>query len=388
MNATLVNLNRIALSVMMLCACGGGGGSPPLPRPSPSPPVLTFGVSGKNIVASDGKVFVPYGTGIMGLEGPASAPWQNDTALPYMSYAQMQAAVQTWHANTVRLQIVSQYLFDAQPYDSTYLAYIDNEVTWAHELGVSVILSLQYEIGIPSEPLMPTQDSVTFWNFMAKRYLNDPWVFFDIFNEPISPSGTDDAAAWSCWKSGGCSDANNAYVGMQTLVNTIRGDGANNLVFAEGLAAGEDLVLLPNYLLTGGNVVYAIHPYFGAQHSSQSDWDAWFGNTASSLNAPVVADEWLEYNSARKGECLSNGPSLVQPFLSYLKEKNIGLVAWGFAPGLLITQNSGTWNYGAPTAFSQGQSTWTCQDSFPPVDETQGSGALVQQYFAQYSALP
>lgn len=305
-----------------------------------------------------------------------------------MTYAQMQAAVQTWHANTVRIQVVSQYLFDQSPYDSAYLADIDNEVNWAHESGANIIINLQYEIGPSTEPIMPTADSVMFWNFISKRYANDPWVFFDIFNEPRSVSGTDDAAAWNCWQSGGCSDANNTYVGMQALVNTIRANGANNLIFAEGLAAGEDIILLPNYLLTGGNIVYAIHPYFGTQHQSQSDWDTWFGNTVSTANFPVVADEWLEYNSATKGECLSNGPSLVQPFLAYLQQKNIGLVAWGFAPGLLVTASGSTWNYTVPTAFASGQTTWTCQDGFPPLTETQGSGALIQQDFAQYSQSP
>lgn len=383
-------VTTLALGALLVGCGGGAAGTMPssTPAPSSSPPVLTYTVSGKQILASDGKTFVPYGVGILGLEGPASAPWQNDTALAQMTSAQMQAAAQTWHANIVRIQVVSKYLFDQQPYDATYLSDIDNEVAWARQNGLNIIICLQYEIGLSSDPIMPTQDSVTFWDFMAKRYLNDPWVFFDIFNEPISTSGTDNAAAWSCWQSGGCSDANNTYVGMQTLVNTIRGDGANNLIFAEGLAAGEDIVLLPSYLLTGGNIVYAIHPYFGAQHQSPSDWDTWFGNTASSINAPVVADEWLEYNSATKGECLSNGPALVSTFLGYLQQKGIGLVAWGFAPGLLITQNGGTWNYTQPTAFAAAQTTWTCQDAFPPVNETQGSGALVQQYFAQYSVAP
>ncbi len=360
-----------------------------MPPGSPPPPTLSYVVSGKQIIASDGKTFLPYGVNILGLEGPSSAPWQSDTALPFMTALQMQAAVQTWHSNTVRVQLVSQYLFDQQPYDTAYVEHIDNEVTWAHQYGANIVLSLTYEIGPSTEPIMPTSDTVAFWNFVARRYAGDPWVFFDIFNEPIAPGGTDNAAAWACWQSGGCSDSNgNQYVGMQAVVNAIRADGAQNLIFAQGLAAGEDIVLLPNYLLSGANIVYAIHPYFGPLHQSQSDWDTWFGNTATSGNFPVVADEWNEYNSATKGECLSNGPSLVAPFLAYLQQKNIGLIAWALAPGLLVTQGGGTWNYGAPTSFAPGQTTWTCQDPFPPQNETEGSGALILAYFASNSAPP
>jgi hypothetical protein len=371
-----------------LVGCGGGSPSPSPAAPSPAPSVetLTYTVQGKQIVASDGSVYVPYGVELLGLEGPNNQPWQDDSALPYMNQAQMQAAVQIWHANTIRIQAVSQYLFDQQPYDAQYLNFMDNEVQWAHQYGANVIIALQYEVQPNPQPL-PTQDSVNFWAFVSKHYANDPWVFFDIFNEPVSPTGTDDAYAWQCWQQG-CTINGVTYVGMQQLVNTIRQNAPSNLIFAEGLAAGEDIILLPNYLLTGGNIVYAIHPYFGPQHQSPSDWDTWFGNTASNGNFPVVADEWNEYNSATKGECLSNGPALVPEFLSYLQQKNIGLIAWALAPGLLITQSNGTWNYTVPTSFAPGQTTWTCQDPFPPLNETQGSGALIQAYFAQLSRMP
>jgi len=64
---------------------------------------------------------------------------------------------------------------------------------------------------------------------------------------------------------------------MQQLVDAIRGAGAPNLFIAEGLAAGESLARLPQRPLSGSDIVYGVHPHFGAQHQSQADWDADFG---------------------------------------------------------------------------------------------------------------
>ncbi|MCL4508202.1 MAG: glycoside hydrolase family 5 protein, partial [Chloroflexi bacterium] len=133
---------------------------------------------------------------------------------------------------------------------------------------------------------------------------------------------------------------------MQTLVDTIRGQGNPNLILADGLATGEDLNAVPNHLLHGGNVVYAVHPYFNAtQHATAAEWDHWFGDAAATL--PVVADEWGEYQSSSHGECFPQAPVLVPQFLAYLRRKQIGLIGYALYPGILIRG----WNFADPTAF-------------------------------------
>ncbi len=354
-----------------------------------SPSSVSYHVVGKHILDSNGNIFVPYGVLIDGIL-LAQPNWKTAGALTHDTIDQMQAAHDFWHSNTVRLQISSKALFAQSPYDSSYLAKIDQDVQWATQLGMNIIISLQYEGHGNSGQKMPTQDSINFWNVVAPHYANNQRVFFDIFNEPNIKDilgHTDNDAAWSFWQDGGTSIDGKAYVGMQRLVDTIRGDGAQNLILAEGLATGEDIILLPNHTLTGSNIVYAIHPYLNdTNHHSPADWDHWFGNAAAIANFPVVADEWGEYQSTKE-ECITDAPTVVPRFLSYLKSHNIGLIAYGFWPGTLIRG----WDFRNPTTYAQSTTICTIDTSIHPnlAPDAEGAGQLIRQYLiANSSQIP
>ncbi len=351
-------------SIILEVGCGTSI-SPALPSPTASLPTVTYQVSGAKILDNHGHVFLPYGVHLMGLY---TSNWRHDLAIAHLNRDQMAAARKIWHSNTVSIQLASANLFATTPYDSEYLTRIDQEVTWAHQEGMNILLVLQYE-ATTQQPL-PTQDSIRFWDFMSSHYRDDPWVFFDVFNEPVRPPGLSEAETWPLWQQGG-----DGYVGMQELVNTIRKNGAENLIFVDGLAAGEDLNGVPAHRIRGDNIVYAIHPYFGVQHQTKNQWDSWFGKVALRANFPIVADEWSEYQSTN-AECIPQAPALVPRFLSYLKARHIGLIAWALFPGLLIRG----WNYADPTDFDQPG--YPCNASFPNYDPSaQGAGQLTLQYF-------
>lgn len=351
---------------------------------SPAVPNVSYSVNGKEIVDSAGEVLVPYGVEIPGLW---VSDWRNDAGMQQnvrlLENATLYAdARYFWHSNTLDIKIASTDLFDESPYDSTYLAVLDTVVNYTHSYGMDIILALQYE-STTKQPL-PTQDTLNFWSVMASHYRHDPWVFFDIFNEPRSPTGSDGTVAWGLWQNGGTLNGT-TYVGFQQVVDAIRGENSTNLIFADGLAAGEDLNGVPTHLLSGSNVVYAVHPYFGPQHNSTADWNQWFGSAASALDAPVVADEWGEYQSSSHGECVTNAPTLVPEFLQYLNGFGIGVIGYGLYPGILIRG----WNFTDPTAFDQ--PSYTCPNtSFPNLDPSaQGIGTLLVSYFEtndQYTA--
>jgi Cellulase (glycosyl hydrolase family 5) len=347
-------------------------------------PTSTYHVSGRQILDEKGNAFVPYGVQLDGIL-MANADWKTDGALARLTYDQLLAARDFWHANTVSLQLGSRALFAHSPYDSTYLAAVDQTVSWADRLGMNIILVLQYEGFGNSFQLMPTQDSVNFWDILSRHYAHNHRVFFDVFNEPNPGAllGTGDTdRAWTFWHDGGTVNGT-SYVGFQQLVNTIRKDGVQNLIFAEGLAAGEDLQLLPSHTLSGTNIVYAIHPYLNAaQHHTPSDWNRWFGNTVAKGNFPVVADEWAEYQSGN-GECVTDAPTVVPQFLDYLKARTIGLVGYALWPGTLIRG----WNFRNPTTYAR--TTTTCPLNTPDPNfnsQAEGTGHLLVQYFAANSA--
>jgi hypothetical protein len=366
--------------ILIEVACNQPDNPPPsgpvvltLPTQGSFPP-KTYHVSGSQILDGQGSVFVPYGVHLLGL---FTRDWPNALGFEHLTFDQIVAARRIWRANTVALQLASADLFGlpGQPYDPAYLKMVDQEVNWARQEGMNILLVLQYE-GTSQQPL-PTQNSVRFWNFMSIHYRHASWVFFDVFNEPKHPDGLTEQQAWPIWQNGG-----DGYVGMQELVDTIRRNGAENLIFIDGLAAGEDLQEVPTHLISGDNIIYAIHPYFGPQHQSQLDWDSWFGNVAANADFPIVADEWNSYQSDNQ-ECIPQAGKLVQQLLNYLESLHIGLIAWGLFPGLLIRQ----WHYDVPTDYDL--PTYACNTRFPNYSsKAQGAGKSLLRFFVSKDEAP
>lgn len=308
---------------------------------------------------------MPYGITVAGLSQP---DWQSNVV---PDEAQIRATAQFWHGNTVRLQVAPPNLFGTQPYSKTYLVAIAQEVATAQDNGLNVILSAQYEN--TTNLMMPDASTARFWRLIAARYKADPRVWFDLFNEPaLVPARPDQNRIWDIWQHGGL-----GYVGMQRLVNVIRATGAHNVILAEGLATGRTLGGLPAHLLTGGNVAYAVHPYFsGSYWSTPQAWQANWGYLTGTV--PVIADEWGEFQRAG-GECVDQAPTLVPAFLSYLAEHRVGLIAWALVPGVLIR---GT-DLDDPTAFNP-DVPWKCEAT-DPGPRAQGSGQLVRAFFEKHS---
>lgn len=341
-----------------------------------------FRVVGRQILR-DGVPFVPYGVEVPSLW---VASWRHNAGMQHNVHVLQQPSLyatirHVWHANTIAIKVASADLFDRQPVDQAYLAAIDGVVSQAHAYGMQTIIALQYES--TTRQRLPTEDSLRFWQVLARRYAGQPWVFFDLFNEARNPAGgPDDPAVWNRWQHGGTVGGRDS-VGMQTLVDTVRAEGNTNLLFADGLAAGEDLNGVPTHLLRGGNVVYAVHPYFNAtQHATPAEWDRWFGNVATAGDFPVTADEWGEYQSNSHGACFPAAAGIVPRFLTYLHHRHIGLIGYGLYPGILIRG----WNFADPTAFHRLPNRCTAT-SFPNFDQhAQGAGQLLIQFFAANSA--
>jgi hypothetical protein len=180
---------------------------------------------------------------------------------------------------------------------------------------------------------MPDQNSVTFWQQLAAIYKNNPNVWFELYNEPYPPGATQ-AAQWNTWLNGGTVTCTATVgggqgtwkaAGMQSLVNTVRGTGANNIVIAGGLAYSSNLANAP--VLSGGNVAYAVHPYINTNN---------FGNQAA--KAPVIATEF--------GDMTCGNATYDNAILAYFHAHNMSYTAWAwFAGGCsfpsLVTDNSG-----------------------------------------------
>ncbi len=294
-----------------------------------------YTVQGNMVLGADGKQYIFHGIGRDGLEYNCSGEGPLDqTHLAYMGSGSAPGGTY-WGANTVRLPLSEGFWLNGAPgYACTagqYQTTVRQTVQALTALNLNVILDLQWtDAGQQSLQgggpwAMPDADSVNFWQQAAAIYSSYSNVLFEAYNEPHP-------ANWSCWLNGCAMTADTGYsndcqcsktvsyqaVGMQTLVNTIRGTGAKNLILVGGMNWGYDLSQIPSNTVTGGNIVYDTHPYPYADKAA-STWDAAFGNVSATY--PVISAESGEY------DC---GTSYESQLLPYFDAHQIGWVAWAW----------------------------------------------------------
>ena len=222
--------------------------------PSKSPELKA---SGNKLVTADGTAVWLQGVNVVQLSwspnGEGKVLWAEHVA------------IHDWHANVIRLPVMDSFWFGKgrAPFPNNdqeaYRSLVDNAVKIAAANGAYLVLDLH-------RFLTPDDSCVAFWKDAAARYKNNPAVLFDIFNEPHDTS-------WAVWQKGGPVEMKQKdgttqtvqSVGMQGLVDAVRGTGAMNIIVAGGLGYAYDLTgVLNGYALDdkGGNgIMYATHFY-------------------------------------------------------------------------------------------------------------------------------
>ncbi|HEX6394637.1 MAG TPA: cellulase family glycosylhydrolase [Acidimicrobiales bacterium] len=260
------------------------------------------------------------------------------------SSASAVGAMDRWHIDIVRIPINEDCWLGINGLPSglpasSYRAAIEAFVTLLQRRRIVVDLDLHWSapanVQARSQQRMPDADhSVAFWRQVASTYGNDPYVVFELYNEPYGVS-------WSCWRDGCTTSAEDGRqyqaVGMQSLVHTIRGAGAKNVLFLDGLSRGADLSQWSVYRPADPDrsIAAAWHIY-GPQHCASSCWTRQLSQTGTT---PVAVTEFGET------DCRS---AYVRPLMSWLDARRIGYLAWAWNtwPGChgpsLITDYSGS----------------------------------------------
>ena len=295
-------------------------------------------VSG-NRLTLNGVPFLARGFNMVALLTP---PWcvrkETQPAAAMFSQSEMDVA-KAWRANTLRFQVSQDGLTDptvSQADRDAYLAQVESGVALARENGFTVILSMQDQyLGCGQVHPLPSSQTVDAWNVLAPVYADDPYVMFELFNEPTN---TNDSAGWAQWKDGGTSpDANlgDPAVGEQTLIDQIRALGNTNVVIADAARNAERTSGMPLLSDPTGNLAYAIHPYFYT--NGPSWWDAEYG--AYTPTVPVIATEW----NYRASGCGTAYEQLAPALLAYLGAHGIGVLGHALdVPKTLVADSNWT----------------------------------------------
>jgi hypothetical protein len=224
-------------------------------------------VEGNQVLNKDGKPVWLQGLNVVGLEFLLKGDHLMKS---------IEVGVDEWKANIIRLPVKGDYWLGKSPEQTDggagYRALVDAAITLAANRGAYVLLDL-HRFGAPK------QEDADFWRSAAAKYKDHPAVLFDLFNEP---HGT----TWEIWRNGGfVADKKKAAdedafltpeekaktakgfqaIGMQALLDAVRGTGARNVVLVGGLDWAYDLTgIAQGFALEekGGNgIMYASHIY-------------------------------------------------------------------------------------------------------------------------------
>ncbi len=304
-------------------------------------------VAGNQVLAKDGAPVWLQGVNVVSLEWSVRGEQVLKAA---------QVAIEQWKANIIRLPVKEEYWFGGGAKDggAEYRQLVDAVVTFTANRGAYLLLDLH-------RFKAPKQEHADFWKDAAARYKDHPAVLFDLFNEPHGTS-------WEVWRNGGfveekakAGDEDNFTtkgeqakaatgfhaVGMQALLEAVRGTGAHNLVLAGGLDYAYDLSgITAGYALEergGHGIIYSTHIYpwkKGWQEKVLVVADK-YPILVGEVGANTQKMEWL------KPEQQEDAATWVPAMLGFIQKHKLHWTAFSFHPKSAPRLLTG-WDY-APT---------------------------------------
>ena len=173
-------------------------------------------------------------------------------------------AMKSWGITAVRVPL-NEACWNGESYvnpayaGTAYQQAVEQYVSLLNDNGIVAILDLHWTDGAYTgqsagcssaqatcqKPMPDAAQAIPFWTSVATAFKGNDAVIFDLFNEPY-PERADsynETEGWQCWLNGGSSCVGISYTvaGMQSMVNAIRGAGANNVIMLGGLEYANDL---------------------------------------------------------------------------------------------------------------------------------------------------
>lgn len=326
-------------------------------------------VSGTQLISPSGQPFLLHGAQIASSFNYTLINWpHNNTVTSKLNSAVFNAMSTDWHMNALRLPI-SNWIYSSNK--TPYMKLLDQVVEQANSAGLYVILALHDDLqsGSPygSNAEVPKPESLSFWQFIAAHYLNNPMVMFDLFNESDYPDA-------NTWLNGGgtitgSTGLSTTIVGMQALVSAIRATGAQQIIIVDGVSVAGNL------RINDPNIIYTDHYYHEVADETASQWTAEWGSFFG--HYPLYIGEWaLLPNTAYPYQCQSatpvNADQKAIDFMNYMDQYGISWTAWQFDTSYLI-QDHTTFT---PTRMDDPNNPWVCNTP----SSTAGMGTVVKEH--------
>ncbi len=318
-------------------------------------------VAGNHLVDGNGRIITLHGANISGTEfvcatvgTPGNVGW-GIYGGPVDQLSTYQA-MRTWKINAVRVPLNEDCWLGINGINPAYSGAnyrnaIITEVQMAEQGGMIVILDLHWSA--PGANLANGQDTMAnmdhspaFWASVAATFKNNRGVIFDLYNEPhphdseVNPNA--DPWGWDCWINGCLMNTGWQAAGMQTLVNAVRGTGAQNPVLVNGNGWGNDdsewLTRHPND--PANQMIAGLHSYPGQGCVFPACW-----TNSNGPIAPVAAAYPLIVGET--GDSAAGPITYINQELPFLDSVGVSYLAWTWNPwgnpdDVLIQDWSGT----------------------------------------------
>ena len=251
-------------------------------------------------------------------------------------------AMKSWGITAVRVPL-NEACWNGESYvnpayaGTTYQQAVEQYVSLLNDNGIVAILDLHWTDGAYTgqsagcssaqatcqKPMPDAAQAIPFWTSVATAFKGNDAVIFDLFNEPY-PERADsynETEGWQCWRGGGSSCVGISYTvaGMQSMVNAIRGAGANNVIMLGGLEYANDLTQWLAYEPADPdhNLVASWHSYNFNTCSTLSCWTSQIAPVAAAV--PVIAGEIGENDCA---------DTYLNSLMTWLDTEHISYLAW------------------------------------------------------------
>jgi Cellulase (glycosyl hydrolase family 5) len=251
-----------------------------------------------------------------------------------------------------------------------YQQAIEKYVGTLESHGIVAILDLHWAapgkyLARGQWPVPDLDHAPKFWSSVARAFVSNHGVIFDLFNEPYTTS-------WSCWRDGCTTRYTPARktvsyrsAGMQALVNAVRSTGAGQPIMLGGLKySSDDSQWLdfepadPDHQLIAG-----FHTYNFGSCNAEACWNSTIAPLAAKV--PVIA-----------GEIGENGCKqiYIDHYMAWADGHDVSYLGWAWdatdppsgwrcsaGPALIKNYN------GVPTAFGAGLKSHLAKLDLPPL---------------------
>lgn len=222
-------------------------------------------------------------------------------------------AIETYNAKVIRIPVLpgssptspDGWFSNLNGYDKYFNQHLDPLVKFITSKKIYCIIDFHYVADY-----LDKADKVTsFWNYIAPKYKDNPYVIYEIFNEPVLP---DDWVKWA------------DYIARPT-VNLIRQFAPENLIIVGGPYWSSHMAGAALHPIQSNNIVYTAHIY-----PNQTS-DKWAQNYGPLLGKyPIFVTEWGYDNSALDNTTKGTTSGFAVPLNTWMDKYSFSRTAWIF----------------------------------------------------------